>query len=246
LDIRYSGEGEGGSYHSIYDSFDHYTRFVDPTFEYGIALAQTAGRAVLRLANADVLPFEFSNFADTVTRYAREVIKLADDLRAETRENNRLLAEKTLELVVDPAHTFVAPTPKPPVPYFNFAPLQNAVERLRESARRFQDQFARAYSGSRVPSPEAQRKLDEMLMRSERVLIREEGLPGRPWYKHMIYAPGLYTGYSVKTLPGIREALEQRRWNEVNDQIEIAAKLLEQYSDHLGRARRIIGESVAD
>jgi N-acetylated-alpha-linked acidic dipeptidase len=170
-------------------------------------------------------------------------MKLAEDLRAETHEGNRLLADKTLEWVIDPNQTFVPPSPKTAVPYFNFAPLQNAVERLRDAAHGFQEQLGKAEARGHGLSSEAQRKLDDLFMRSERVLTREEGLPGRPWYKHMIYAPGLYTGYSVKTLPAVREALEQRRWHEVNDQIEITAKVLEQFADHLGRARRIIGEA---
>jgi N-acetylated-alpha-linked acidic dipeptidase len=246
LDLRYSGEGEGGSYHSIYDSFEHYTRFIDPTFDYGVALAQTSGRAVLRLACAEVLPFEFTSFAETVARYAKEVVKLADDMRTETREHNRLLNDKTQDLAADPTRTFVPPDPKSPVPYFNFAPLQNAVELLRTLASRFENQLNHIRSNDHSLSLEKQRALDQLLMRMESALTREQGLPGRPWYKHLIYAPGLYTGYGVKTLPAIREAIEQRQWNEVNEQIEITAKVLERFSDQLDRARRLLSEEASE
>src|SRR5213079_3343575 len=120
LDVRFGGENAGGAYHSIYDSFDHYTRFGDPGFQYGVALAQTAGRIVLRLANAEVLPFEFGASADAIGGYAREVAKLADDLREETEKTNRLIREGRYEAAADPKEPFVAPKPKAPVPHLNF------------------------------------------------------------------------------------------------------------------------------
>src|SRR5204863_3745951 len=131
-------EDGGGSYHSVYDSFDHYTRFRDTNFDYGIALVQTVGRAVLRLANADVLPFEFNNFAETVATYVKELVKLTDDMREETRERERQTRDKSLEAVFDPKQTFVLPRTEPPVPYLNFAPLENSLARLQESARNFE------------------------------------------------------------------------------------------------------------
>jgi N-acetylated-alpha-linked acidic dipeptidase len=237
LDLRYGGEGTtDGVYHSIYDSFDHYRRFGDPNFDYGIALAQTAGRAVLRFANAEVLPFEFNNFADTIGKYLKEVIKLADDLREEIREKNRQINENTLEAVADPARTYVAPKPTTPPPFFNFAPLQNAVARLQERAQNF-DQ-ARGELGRRGQqlSLETQNQLDEILMQTERALLRPDGLPRRAWYKHQVYAPGFYTGYGAKTLPGVREALEQRQWDEVGEQIGRVAETLEKFNETVERA----------
>jgi N-acetylated-alpha-linked acidic dipeptidase len=240
LDIRYGGEGEGGSYHSIYDSYDYYTRFIDPAFDYGVALAQTAGRTVLRMANADLLPFEFVQFADTVARYAAEVSKLADDMREESKDFNRLLSDKTLELAADPTQPLVLPAAKSAVPHFDFAPLQNAIERLHESATRFQQHLQDTTTGSRGLSSEVARNLDGILMKMEQVLTAEDGLPRRSWYKHLIYAPGLYTGYGVKTMPGIREAIEQRQWDEVNDQIERVATVLDRYADELEHARETV------
>ena len=244
LDLRYGGEGEGGSYHSIYDSFEFYTRFVDPTFAYGIALAQTSGRAVLRLCNADMLPFEFTPFADSIARYLRELAKLAEDMRDETQENNRLISDRALELAADPTQVFVPPSVKPAVPYFNFAPLQNAAQELAEASGGYAKQLARIESeGVRLPL-QAQRNLDQILMRTERLLTRDEGLPRRPWYRHMVYAPGYYTGYSVKTLPGVREAIEERQWNEVNDQIQIAAKTIERFAAEVQLARKLISAQL--
>jgi N-acetylated-alpha-linked acidic dipeptidase len=240
LDIRFGGEGDGGSYHSAYDSYDHYTRFIDPGFDYGIALAQTSGRAVLRLAQSDVLPFEFGNFTETVTTYVKDIIKLTDEMRAETSELNQLIADKTLERAADPTRPFRPPAPKPPVPHLNFAPLQNAIQELQESSKTFEAARRHATADNRGLSLAGQRALDERLMRCERLLTHEEGLPRRPWYKHMIYAPGFYTGYNVKTLPGVREAIEERQWDEVDRQIGIVAGVLVDLAKALEEATAVV------
>ncbi|HEX7181804.1 MAG TPA: M28 family peptidase, partial [Thermoanaerobaculia bacterium] len=198
LNIDYGGEEEYGQYHSIYDSFDHYVRFMDPKFEYGVTLAKTAGRFMLRLANADVLPFEFSRLAATVSGYVDEVAKLADDMRTETADRNAFISEKIYEYSDDPTRGFVVPKPKDPVPHLNFAPLRNAVATLQKSTQAYQEAWNER--GASL-SPEAQKRLDAILMKTERALTRKEGLAGRPWYIHHVYAPGFYTGYGVKTLP---------------------------------------------
>jgi N-acetylated-alpha-linked acidic dipeptidase len=228
LNDGFGGEGGGGSYHSIYDSFDHYTRFGDPTFDYGVALAKTNGRIVLRLANADVLPFEFTTFSDTLSRYLDELTKLADTTRRDIDERNRLLRDNVYVVAADPTKTFVPPKPEPPAPYLNFAPLQNAVARLQRAAR----DYASAASG--VPANAAE--LDRVLMRVEQLLTRDAGLPRRPWFRHQIYAPGFYTGYGVKTLPGVREAIEQKNWTEASQQIDIVAKVIDGYAAEVERA----------
>jgi N-acetylated-alpha-linked acidic dipeptidase len=229
MSVGYGGEGGGGSYHSIYDSFDHYTRFGDPNFDYGIAQAKTTGRLVLRLANADVLPFEVTSFADTVTRYLDELMRLAESRRREIEEKNRLVRDNAYVIAADPTKTFVAPKEEPVPPYLNFAPLQNAVARLQKSAREFDRAAAAA-------PPEKHAALDKAMMRLEQLLTRAEGLPRRPWFRHHIYAPGFYTGYGVKTIPGVREAIEQKQWSEASEQIAIVAKVLDRYAAEVERA----------
>ncbi|HVR72416.1 MAG TPA: M28 family metallopeptidase [Vicinamibacteria bacterium] len=236
LNLSFGGEDGWGTYHSIYDSFDYYTRFGDPDFAYGVALARTTGRIVLRLAGADVLPFEFTALAETVGRYVREVVKIADDLREETEEDNRRVRERTLEAVADPRQPFVAPKPRAPVPFVNFAPLHNAAARLERSAQALEEaRRARRASGAPL-GPEREAEIDRVLMGSERALTRPEGLPRRPWYRHQVYAPGFYTGYGVKTLPGVREALEERQWNEAAAQVGETARALERLGGELERA----------
>ena len=236
LDLRYGGEGSGGSYHSIYDSFDHYVRFVDPDFDYGIALVKTAGRIVLRLADADVLPFEFGPSAEAIASYAKEVAALADETRQETERRNRLIREGRFEAAADPKETFVAPKPQTPVPPLDFGALRRAVDRLSRSAK----EHDAASPGAARLSLEAKKALDAVLLKSERALTRDEGLPRRPWFKHAIYAPGFYTGYGVKTLPGIREAIEERKWDEAAAQIEGTARVIDRYSAEIERATRLL------
>jgi N-acetylated-alpha-linked acidic dipeptidase len=232
LNVGFGGEDGGGSYHSIYDSFDHYTRFGDPGFAYGIALAEVCGHATLRLANADTLPFEFSNFAETVGRYADEVAKLADSMREETRATNQLISNGMWIAVQDPTQKVIAPRTKENVPYISFAPLQNSVARLNESVK--------SYQAARKEIPIArQKELDEMLFKTERSLTTSNGLPRRDWFRHQIYAPGFYTGYGVKTLPGIREAIEQRNWKEASEQIEVTAKVIDAFAAEIDKASRI-------
>jgi N-acetylated-alpha-linked acidic dipeptidase len=75
-----------------------------------------------------------------------------------------------------------------------------------------------------------------VLVTAERALTRSEGLPRRPWFRHQIYAPGLYTGYGVKTLPAVREALEERRFDEATAQIPNVAAAIEAYAAEIEKA----------
>jgi N-acetylated-alpha-linked acidic dipeptidase len=236
LNIGFGGEDGGGSYHSIYDSIEHYERFGDPTFQYGVTLAKTIGRVVLRLADADVLPFRPSALAETVGRYVREVKALEDSTRAATDERNRMIADGTYAAVADPTRPFVVPPVQDVVPHLNFAPLENALDRVQTSAAAF-DRAARERRGL---STEQRAALDRLLMGLERALTRPEGLPGRPWFVHQVYAPGFYTGYGVKTLPGVREAIEQRKWKEAEAQIVVLAGVLDGYADQVERATALM------
>jgi N-acetylated-alpha-linked acidic dipeptidase len=238
MNIGYGGEDGGGSYHSVYDSFDHYTRFGDPNFQYGIAQAETTGRLVLRLANADVLPLEFTTFADTLSRYLDELTKLAQTTRSDVEDRNRLIRERAFEIAADPTRTYVPPKSEPTPPFLNFAPLQNAVARLQASAHNY-DRVATSLPSDAPNASVREASLDQALMHIEQALTLPEGLPRRPWFRHQIYAPGFYTGYGVKTVPGVREAIEQKQWAEATQQIEIVSKLIENYAAQVDRAAEV-------
>jgi N-acetylated-alpha-linked acidic dipeptidase len=238
LHLAYGGEEEYGQYHSIYDSFDHYVRFMDTDFQYGVTLAKTGGRLVLRLAEADVLPLEFNSLAEAIGTYADEVVKLADEMRSGTEETNQRLDEKVYAVTDDPRQTWVAPKRHEPVPHLNFVPLLNAVDALRRSARAYDDAWSKG-AGAGLPA-ETRAKLDAILMRTEHAMARKDGLPGRPWYQHQIYAPGFYTGYDVKTLPAVREAIEQRQWQDVDAQVASVAATLQALAGEIDRATAVL------
>lgn len=218
LNLGFGGEDDGGEYHSIYDSYDDYTRFKDPGFHYGVALSKVAGRAVLRLADADVLPFDFTDLHKTVSGYLKEVTEQTEQLRESTLLENRLIKERTYQLAADPTKPFTPPAAKAEVPYLDFSPLQNALVALDRSSTKLADSLAKTSI-----SAAARRSLNEALYKAEQSLLTETGLPRRSWFKHTIYAPGFYTGYGVKTLPGIREAIEQRNWKEAEEQIQVVS-----------------------
>jgi N-acetylated-alpha-linked acidic dipeptidase len=234
--LSFGGEGDDGSYHTMYDTYEHYTRFRDPGLEYGVALAKVTSRAALRLANAPRLPFDFNGFADNVAMYVDELEALAERMREETEQTNRLITDGTYQLSLNPHISLGPPSPKAPVPYFNFSPLRNALERLTAAAEAFDQAASRDAAASEA--------LNEMLYMTERLLTRDEGLSGREWYKHHIYAPGFYTGYGVKTIPGVREAIEQRDYDNVDPQIGIAAGVLDRLAERIEElAVQLGGES---
>ena len=241
MNLGYTGESDGGIYHSIYDDFYWYTHFGDPDFSYGRALAQTVGTSVLRLADADVLPYDFTDFADTIHRYVDELEKLLKDKQEEVRERNQELEEGVFTATADPKQTYVPPPKEEVPPHLNFAPLENAREALIRSAERYQRAFDQATkNGDMALSPAAIQSLNAQLLQSERKLANPEGLPGRPWFQHLIYAPGQYTGYGVKTIPGVREAIEQKKWKEADEQIVRAGAALQDEAVLIDSAAQIL------
>jgi N-acetylated-alpha-linked acidic dipeptidase len=236
LDVGFEGEADYGVYHSAYDSFDHFRRFVDPTFEYGVALAEVAGRLVLRASQARLLPAREGDFAASIAGYGDELHKLADGMRVKTLELSKLLDDDAYKLATDPTKPRAAPPRAAEVPYLNFAELDNAIAKLAQSAKAFDKEYARLGAIDDAGANAAQERLNAALTELEQLLTDSHGLPGREWYQHMIYAPGLHTGYGVKTLPGIREATEERRWDEANRYMGVVSGALNAYSARLDRA----------
>lgn len=228
LNIGFGGEDGGGEYHSIYDSYDHYKRFKDPKFEYGVALAKAAGRTTMRISNSDVLPFDFRSLQKTVSGYLTEVISLIDQTRESTLIENQLIKENRYTQASDPTETYFPPKPKDEVPFLNFSSMQNAVAELEKAT----NQLSEAMNKGNL-NADQKNALNKSLYQAEQQLLLNDGLPRRGWYKHSIYAPGFYTGYGVKTLPGIREAIEQRDWKEAQDQIEKAAAAINKFAAYL-------------
>jgi N-acetylated-alpha-linked acidic dipeptidase len=228
LDLAFGGEDAGGEYHSIYDSYDDFSKFKDPGFYYEVALAQTAGRIMLRMADADVLPYNFKDLYQTVNGYTNELINLVSQIRENTETENQLITSGDYKLAADPLKTYVVPLPKDRVPYLDFSPLQNALVAFKKSADSVTAVCNKALmrAGNEV--------LNKKLFIAEQQLLLVSGLPRRSWYKHALYAPGFYTGYDAKTMPGIREAIEQRNWKEAQEQINVDAEAISKLAAYLG------------
>lgn len=238
LNIGYGGEEEsGGVYHSIYDSYDHFTRFDDPGLAYGATLSKTIGRMVLRIADADTPPQRFGDLATTVARYLDEVRKLADDRKAEDDTRAKLLTAGAFKLSSDPRKPVTPPRADPTTPFIELAPLANGVEALKKSAAAFDAAYAA--QGAKL-TPAARTKLNAMLQNIDQLLLSERGLPMRPWYKNLIYAPGRFTGYGAKTLPGVREAIEERRFDDANLYAKLTGEALTAYAARLDAARALL------
>ena len=236
VDLGFEGESEYGVYHSAYDSFDHFRRFVDPTFEYGVALAKVAGRLMLRASQAQLLPANETDFAASIAGYDEDLHKLADGMRAKTQELSKLLDDGIYPLATDPQKPRAPPPRTAEVPYLNFAELDNAIEKLERSAKSFDKEYARLGASEDSSSAAARERVNATLATLELSLTDPQGLPGREWYQHLVYAPGRFTGYGAKTLPGIREAIEERQWIDANRNIGVVSRALNAYSARLDRA----------
>ncbi len=234
LNVGFGGEDDGGIYHSVYDDFYWFTNFSDKDFVYGRALSQTVGTMVLRFADADVLPYDFSDFSDTVHKYSDELKTLLKNRQDEIRDRNQDIDNGVYSAASDPRRPTVAPPKEEVPPFLNFAPLDNAQNALDRSAQRY-SKAVKAFNGTNA-SPQALQALNGKLLLAERKLINDGGLPRRPWYRHLIYAPGFYTGYGAKTLPGVREGIEEKRYQEAEKEITRVAQALQDYAGAIDAA----------
>ncbi len=234
LDVSYGGEDPEGIYHSIYDDFYWYTHFGDTTFAYGRAMAQTDGALVLRMAQADLLPYDFASMADTLHVYTGELKALLETRRSEATERKAALELNVYKLTNDQRHPLVAPPALEIPPFLNFAPLDNALVALDKAAEHYSK--ARTAASDKAIPAATLKSVNEELSHAEQKLTSADGLPRRPWMQHLIYAPGWYTGYGAKTLPGPREAIEERRYGDADEQIALAAHAIENeaaYVEHI-------------
>ena len=215
LDVRYGGAADAGVYHSVYDDYTFYLRFLDTALTAEVAEARTVGTAILRLADAPVLPFEFGTVARNYRRYADEIARLA--ARNDTTRG------------------------------LDLAPLRGAVARLDSAAQRYESALApldRMTAAEVAARHDALDRVNQILYRTERAVTDTAGLPRRPWFRNLIYAPGLYTGYGVKTMPGIREAVELRRPDEARAEAARVTSAVGHLADEVDRAAAALGDAL--
>lgn len=244
INYGYGGEVGGGIYHSIYDDFYWYSHFDDPTEQYGRTLAQTVGTTVMRLADSDVPPLDFTGLSDAVGRFVDELKKLDKTEIAQMEWQNKEIQDGIFTATTDPTKKFVPPAIEEVPQPLDFSPLEDALKRLKQSAEHYQSAFDKAQQGSSASGASFQ-AVDRDLIATERDLLSEAGLPGRPWYKHQLYAPGIYTGYGVKTVPGVREAIEQKNWSQAAQEIGIVAGVLQKEADSINAAASALSGTAA-
>ncbi len=239
LNVAFGNEDvSGGVYHSRYDTFEHFSRFGDPGFVYEGVLAKTIGRMVIRAADSDLPIQRTSNFADTVATYVTEIKKLATDKREAAEIQAKNLSDRVFQLTADPTKSNGPPTALKPVPQIDFAPLDAAVTRLKTSAAAYDEALAK--NGAAL-SPAALAQLQSLMLTIDQTLAPDNvGLPERPWFQNLIYAPGRFTGYGAKTLPGVREAIEDERFADADKYSKLTADALNAYSDRLDQATKVL------
>ena len=241
LDLGFGGEAnQGGVYHSRYDSFDHFDRFGDPGFKYEVALAEVAGHIVMRAADSDVLPMRFGDFSHTLDRYLKQLHKQADSERKAAEAQHALLDADAYKLASDPLHPVGPPERLSSVPKIDFQPLDVAAKKLKKSAQAYEKAYnARAAAGLDIPAAQLA-KVNQLMGTMEQRLLDPRGLPGRPWYKNMIQAPGELTGYAPKTIPAVHEALDMRDWNRADQYAVVTAHVLDGYRAQLDRLTALL------
>ena len=236
LDIGFGGEDEGTQYHSIYDDFYWYTHFADTDFAYGRALAQTAGTTIMRIADADLLPYDYTPQADAIAKYETDLEKLLKDKQEEFTEHNLELQEGVFTATSDPHKTYIAPPAETVPPYMNFAPMKNAIELLKKSADDYSKALAKFKSSSATISPQSLDAVNADLLGISRLFLNEKGLPERPWFKNQIYAPGAYTGYGAKPIAAVRECMDEKKWKEADAQVPVVAHVIENIAAGISKA----------
>jgi N-acetylated-alpha-linked acidic dipeptidase len=241
LDISFDGEGKTtGVYHSRYDTFEHHSRFVDPGFVYDALLAKTIGRVVLRVANAQTPVQREDSFATAVADYLDQLKKLADSEREEGATQAAMLRDHAFRLADDPTKTSGLPTPLDQVPHLEFAPLENAVDRLKRVAKDYDDALVK---NSNHLTAGGRAQLQELMLGLDQLLAPGPGLPGRSWYKNLIYAPGRFTGYEAKTLPAVREAIEDRHWADADLYAQVTAAAINAFCERLVKATAVLNQA---
>lgn len=244
LNIGFDGEEDGDQYHSIYDDFYWYSRFMDPDFAYERALAQTGGTAIMRLADSKVIPFEYADEAETISKYVSDLEKLLKDKQDEISERNLELKEGVFTAISDPHKPSTPPPSETVPPFMNFAPLKNGVELIKASAQRYQAAFGRWQAAGSPGTAQSVTRLNLDLMQVQRAFLTEQGLPERPWFKNQIYAPGAYTGYGAKPIAAVREYMDAKKWTEADSQIPMAAAVMQHIAESIQKATNDLDQVV--
>ena len=207
-----------GQYHTSYDDFAYYSRFVDPGFLYGRAAAQLNGIAVLRLASAEVLPFRFDATAEAVTGEVDSVKRLYRTLVERAQRANQSLDDNAYIILRHPWRPIVPPQ-RQSLPALDFGPLESAAAAVDAAARKFMT-AQHALETSRTKAQVA--TINHALLQVERTFLRASGLPERPYYKNELYSPGRL--WDTVPFPAIGDAMLDGKWEVAQEQLPLATQ----------------------
>jgi N-acetylated-alpha-linked acidic dipeptidase len=246
LSVEFGGEELGTQYHSIYDDFYWYTHFADTEFVYERALAETAGTAMMRLADAEFIPVDYAPQAQAIAKYVTELEQLVKQKQEEYTERDLELKEGVFAATRDPRKPLLPPPAEAVPPYLNLAPMKNAVDELQKSADHYSRALA-AFAAKGAPALSAQglATLNADLLRVSRLFLNQKGLPERPWFKNQIYAPGAYTGYGAKPIAAVREYLDEKKWREAEGQVPQVAQAITNAAGGIEKAAQDLDAALA-
>jgi len=191
----------------------------------------------MRLADADLLPFDYAPQAEAIGKYETELEKLLKDKQDEFTERNLELKEDVFTATADPRKPSVPPPDETVPPYMNFAPMKNAIEELKKSSEHYSKALAAWQAkGSPALSAESLNTINGDLLDVSRLFLNPKGLPERPWFKNQIYAPGAYTGYGGKPVAAVREYMDEKKWKEAEAQIPQVSQVIENVGAGIDKA----------
>jgi N-acetylated-alpha-linked acidic dipeptidase len=246
LNLLFGNEDDGSQYHSIYDDFHWYTTFIDKDLAYGRALSQTAGTAIMRAADADLIPLDFTPQAEAIEKYASDLEKLVKDKQDEFTERNLELKEGVFKATQDPRNLLLPPPAEIVPPFVNLAPMKNAIVLLKKSAERYSAALAKfqAQGSPQLAAPSLD-LINGDLQRVSRLFLNQKGLPERPWFKNQIYAPGAYTGYGAKPIAAVREYMDEKKWTEAEGQVPQVSRVIENVAAGIDKAAQDFESGLA-
>mgnify|MGYP001547723095 CR=1 FL=1 len=185
--VDFGFRGKNGVYHSAYDNFNWMDRFGDPGFAYHATAARLLGILAMRLASSDVLPFRFGSYAGALEIHLQSIERQV--VRINRKASVATDAESSDTLIVD------------------FSPVETAIETFGKAGAELDAAVDQLIARQDSDTAAA---VNDPLMLLERSFLSDDGLPARPWFRHLLCAPGLTTGYGAWPFPELAEAIENR------------------------------------
>ena len=227
-------DGDYGVYHSAYDDFYWMNHFGDPGYKYHTLMSQLWGVTALRLANADLLPFDFATYANNIRQFVNELARSASShsvilsgvaaSRSEAATQSKDPAPACPTCAAEGSfHQALASDAPSPTPPLDLTAVTKAIDAFEAAGKRLNESLTLKLSG--YVAPQLALTVNHGMMRVERNWLNPDGIPGRPWFKHILY--GARFTYAHLELPGLTEAVEAQDWPTAKKQARILQRALE-------------------